>query len=180
MNNDQIIEKYIDEAVKKTASEFKRQGLLKDNKQTPFQKTETVLYNYNNFKDAVNAKLLEIETIQACGVQKKSNSVTSFVSGGSYEVKADSEKAEEKIEAIMKAMQKTQNFIKVIDDAVSSLSDDPYYNLIRMKYFEGVSRENIAEYFEVDASTISRHKNRLINMLQIKFFSDEVIDQIYA
>ncbi len=48
MNNDQIIEKYIDEAVKKTASEFKRQGLLKDNRQTPFQKTETLLYNYNN------------------------------------------------------------------------------------------------------------------------------------
>ncbi len=184
MNIDKIIQQVSDVTAKKTAQavvlELKRQGMMKDNKQTPFQKTETVLYNYNNFKDAVNAKLLEIETIQACGVQKKSNSVTSFVSGGSYEVKADSEKAEEKIEAIMKAMQKTQNFIKVIDDAVSSLSDDPYYNLIRMKYFEGVSRENIAEYFEVDASTISRHKNRLINMLQIKFFSDEVIDQIYA
>lgn len=49
-----------------------------------------------------------------------------------------------------------------------------------MKYFEGKTREEIAEHFDVDVSTISRNKNRLINLLQIRLFSDEVIYQIFS
>lgn len=180
MNNEQIIEKYIDEAVKKTASEFKRQGLLKDNRRSPFQKTETLLYNYNNFKSAIDDKIEQIKGIKDEGLPQKSKSITSFSSSPMFEVKSDSEKAEEKIESIEGSIQTTRNFIKVLDAAIDMLKDDPYYEIIRLKYFEEKSREQLAEHFECDVRTISRNKNRLVNLLQIRLFSDEYILQIFS
>lgn len=179
-NEKKLIEQTAQVTAQAVVSELKRQGLMKDNKQTPFQKTEILLYNYNNFQEAIKDKYLQIETIQAVGIPKKSSSISSFSSQPTYEIKSDADKAEEKIECIEQSIQTTKNFIKVIDAAIDVLKDDPYFDIIRMKYFEGQTREEIAEYFEVDVSTISRNKNRLINMLQIRLFSDEVIYQIFS
>jgi RNA polymerase sigma factor (sigma-70 family) len=182
--NLQIIEKTAQITAQLTAneivSELKRQSLLKNNKQTPFQKTETLLYNYNHFQDAITDKYKQIEEIESVGLPKKSKSITSFSPSPTYTIKSDDDKAEEKIEAIEQSIRTTRNFIQVIDDAIDKLKDDPYFDLIRLRYFEGESREKIAEYFNVDASTISRNKNRLVNLLQIRLFSDEVICQIFS
>jgi RNA polymerase sigma factor (sigma-70 family) len=183
-NNTSVIEKYIDDAVHLTAkevvSELKRQGLLKDNKQTPFQKTEVLLYNYTNFKAAIVDKLEQIKDIQSVGLQTKSKSVTTFSGSINYDTKSDDEKVEEKIEAIEHSIQTTRNYIKVIEAALERMKDDPYFEIIPMKYFDGKTREQIAEHFNVDVSTISRNKNRIINLLQIRLFSDEVITQIFS
>ena len=72
------------------------------------------------------------------------------------------------------------NFIKMIDIALNEIEDDPYFEIIRMKYFEGKTREEMAEHYGVDVRTISRNKNKLINLLQIKLFSDEYILQIFS
>ena len=178
--NTQIIKQYIDEAIRKYTFELRRQGLLKDNKRTPFQKTEILLYNYNNFKAAIQDKYEQIETIKKAGLPKRSTSIISFSSNATYEIKTDADKVEEKIEAIEQSIQVTKNFISIIDDALAKLKDDPYFEIIPMKYFENKTREEIAEYFDVDVSTISRNKNRLINLLQIRLFSDEVIYQIFS
>lgn len=179
-NEKKLIEQAAQATAQAVVSELKRQGLMKDNKQTPFQKTETLLYNYNNFQEAIKDKYLQIETIQTEGIPKKSSSISSFSSQATYEVKSDADKAEEKIECIEQSIQTTKNFIKVIDAAIDALKGDSYFDIIPMKYFEGQTREEIAEHFEVDVSTISRNKNRLINMLQIRLFSDEVIYQIFS
>lgn len=166
---------------KEVVSELKRQGLLKDNQRTPFQKTETLLYNYNHFKAAIDDKIEQIKEIEQVGLAKKSKDITNFSgSSSSYEVKSDEDKIEEKIEAIENSIQTTRNFVKVIESAINMLQDDPYFDIIRMKYFEGMTREDIAEYYEVDPTTISRNKNRLVNLLQIRLFSDEVIYQIFS
>ena len=178
--NTQMIEKYIDETIQRYTSELRRQGLLKNNKRTPFQKTETLLYNYNNFISAIQDKYEQIEAIKKVGLPKRSTSITTFSSSPTYEVKSDIDKTEEKIESIEQSIQVTKNFISVIDAALNMLKDDPYFEIIRMKYFEGKTREEIAEHFDVDVSTISRNKNRLINLLQIRLFSDEVIYQIFS
>lgn len=175
-----IISKTSELTAAAVVSELKRQGLMKDNKHTPFQKTETLLYNYNNFKAAIEDKFEQINTIREEGIPKKSPSITSFSGSATYEVKSDTDKAEEKIEAIEQSIQTTKNFIKVIDNAISVLKDDPYFDVIRMKYFEGKSREEIADHYQVDVSTISRNKNRIVNLLQIRLFSDEVIYQIFS
>ena len=175
----------IDHTVKKTTvetvSELKRQNLILEGKQTPFQKTETLLFNYNHFKAAINDKEEQIREIREVGLAKKGAAFSTYSGDNGYiEVKSDMEKAEEKIERIESSIKATRSFIRIIDDALESLIDDPYYELINLRYFKGLSREEIAEHFECDVKTVTRNKNRLINLLQIKLFSDEVIQQIFA
>lgn len=176
-----IIDHTVKKAVEQCVCEMKRQNLVVEGKQTPFQKTETLLFNVNNFKAVIKDKEAEIEELRQFGMRKKSASITSFSGNtGLIEVKTDAEKVEEKIEMIEFSISTTRSFIRIIEDAVSALKDDPYYDLIRLRYFEGCTGEQIAEHFDCDVRTVSRNKNRLINLLQIRLFSDEVIRQIFA
>ena len=176
-----LIDCTVKKAVAEAICELKRQQLLIDGKQTPFQKTETLLFNYNNFIDAIKEKEEQIADQKQYGLNKKSNSITSFMGGSGYiEVKSEQEKVEEKIESIESSIHVTKTFIRVIDDALAGLQDDPYYEIIQMRYFEGKKRTEIADYFLCDERTVTRNKNRLINLLQIKLFSDQVIQQMFA
>lgn len=176
-----VIDHTVRKATEEAVAELKRHSLIVEGRQSPFQKTETLLYNYNNFKAAIKDKEEQIAEIRQIGLSKKSGAVATYSGDTGYiEVKSDMEKAEEKIERIEFSMATTKNFIRIIDNAIDTLKDDVYYDLIRLRYFEGKSREEIAEYFDCDVSTVNRNKNRLINLLQIRLFSDEVIQQIFS
>lgn len=176
-----LIDCTVKKAVTEAVSELKRQQLLIDGKQTPFQKTETLLFNYKNFKSAIKEKEEQIEDLKLWGLKEKSKSITTFSeNNGFVEIKTEQEKIEEKIESIKSSIRVTKTFVKVIDDALFSLKDDPYYDLISMRYFEGKKRTEIADHFMCDERTVTRNKNRLINLLQIKLFSDQVIQQMFA
>ena len=176
-----LIDCTVNKAVEKSISELKRQNLIVEGKQSPFQKTETLLYNYNNFVSVIKEKEEQIAELRRFGLRKKSTSITSFSGGtGLVDVKSEEEKVDEKIEAIESSIVSTRGFIKIIDDAISCLQGDPYFDLIDLRYFKGWSREDIAAYFDCDVKTVTRNKNRLINLLQIRLFSDEVIRQMFA
>jgi len=177
----EFISKTSEETAKAIVSELKRQSLLKDNKQNPFQKTERLLYNYNNFKEAIDDKRKQIKTILEIGLSKKSKSITSWSgNGGLINTPSEDEKVEDKIESIESSIVVTKKFITIIDAALDKIRDDPYFEIIQMKYFDGKTREEIADDFEVDVSTITRNKNRLINALKITLFSDEVIYELFS
>lgn len=176
-----LIDQTVKKAVEQSVSELKRQNLIIDGKQTPFQKTETLLFNYNNFKEVIKDKEEQIAEMRQYGMPKRSAGITSWSGNtGLIEVKSDAEKLDEKISAIEDSIVTTKTFIRLIDDAIDTLKDDPYYDIISLRYFEGYSREEIAEHFNVDVRTVTRNKNRIINLLQIRLFSDEVIRQIFA
>ena len=176
-----LIDHTVKKAASETVAELKRQNLIVEGRQTPFQKTETLLFNYNNFIAAIKDKEEQIREIREIGLSKKSACFSTYSGNEGYvEVKSDIEKVEEKIEQIELSIRVTKNFIRIIDNALEALVNDPYYELIDLRYFEGQSREEIATYFNCDVKTITRNKNRLINLLQIKLFSDEVIQQIFS
>ena len=68
----------------------------------------------------------------------------------------------------------------MIDKSLEKLHDDEYFKIINLKYFDNKKYEEIAELLEVDVSTVSRNKNRLINMLKIYLFSDDVINELFS
>lgn len=173
------VKKYIDDAVTKTVAELKRQGLLVENRQTSFQKTEQLLYNYNNFRKAIRDKDEKINELKKSGIRKKSKSITSF-NGGEYEMVTDAEKVEDKIKEIKDSIAITRSLLAVVDDALEKLQSDQYFDIIRMRYFEELPREKIAELLQVDVSTVSRNKNRLVNVLKIMLFSDDAIMEIFS
>lgn len=159
---------------------LKKQRFLKDKKLSAYQKTEQVLYNYNNFKETIKDKREQILEISSVGLKTRSKDITFYHSGGftggdDYDVKI-----EEKIKSIEDSITLTERYIKTIDAALDKLRDDKYFDIIIMKYFQNTAVDAIAEYFDVDTSTINRNKNRLINQLKITLFSDEVIQEMLS
>jgi RNA polymerase sigma factor (sigma-70 family) len=174
-----IIELTAQTAAEKVVLELQKKGLLKDSKQSAFQKTEILLYNYYNFKNAIEDKQEQIKNIRKSGTNKKSKSITSFSSGQSFEVKDEAEKAEEQIAKLEHSITVTRSFIRMIDNSLNKLQDDKYFEIIKLKYFEGKKREEMASAFDCDEKTVTRNKNRLINQLKIDLFSDESIIEMF-
>ena len=174
-----VIEKTAQETAQQVVLEIKTKGLLKDNRHTAFKKTETLLYNYINFKSAIEEKYKHIKYLQDHGLDAKSKSITSFSQNTNYK-KDTEELVEEKINSIRQSIAITSNLVNVIDSALSMLKNDKYYDVICYKYFEKRTYDEIAEIFDVDRTTISRNKNRLINILKVYLFSDDVIKELFS
>ncbi len=66
------------DVVQELLIELKKKGFTKHNKQTAFQKTEQLLYNYMNFKQVIADKQKAIEQIKQEGIQKRSKSIVSY------------------------------------------------------------------------------------------------------
>ena len=73
----------------------------------------------------------------------------------------------------------TSKLVAKVDEAMKSIEGDPYYDVIRMFYFEGQTRESIALDYGCTETTISRNKTRLLNKLKAILFSDEVIFELF-
>ena len=125
----------INQAVKQTVAELKRNGLIKENRLNSFQKTEKILYLYPQMRQNV------------------------------FKYDFDGLKI-------------TAEFVDLIDEALSGISHDPYYEIIPMKYFSGFTHEQIAEHFDVQPAAISKQRKRLINQLRGVIFSDDFITEL--
>lgn len=70
----------------------------------------------------------------------------------------------------------SRSVIKLIDEAIEVISDDPYIDLITYIYKDGKKIEEIAELTNMDERTIYRHKKRLIKRLAVIFYGDEALE----
>lgn len=73
----------------------------------------------------------------------------------------------------------TKRIVDQIELALKEIDKDIYYDIIPMFYFEHKTRESIAEHFRTSERTITRNKSRLINLLKLKLFSDDVIFELF-
>ncbi|MSA02928.1 hypothetical protein GKG47_14165 [Lactonifactor sp. BIOML-A3] len=168
----------VDDQMDNFIFKLRRTGLMKDDTRTPFQKTEWVLYKYNEFLKVIASREKDIIDTEIYGVKQKSKSITSFGRANGY-IKDDDEKKEEKIKELSQENETTKKFINTVDTAIDTIRDDPWIEIISLKYFMGYSNVKCAELLECDEKTIRRHRNRLINTLSIQLFSDEVITSLF-
>jgi DNA-directed RNA polymerase specialized sigma subunit len=66
-----------------------------------------------------------------------------------------------------------------VDGALASISTDYYKDIIYMYYFQGWTREEVAEHYNTSVTTISRNKRRLLDQLSDSLFSDDRIYEIF-
>ena len=121
MDIDNIIEKTVTETVTK----LKLAGMLKDDTDTAYEKTEKLLKMYNDIKLTDN------------------------------------------------------KIVPVLNRALDAIRDDEYFQIIELAYFENRSREYIAEYFDIEVSTVSRNKKRLVNIISRMIFTNDVIKELF-
>lgn len=175
-------EQLINDTVSKTVEELMKQKLIKKKDLNTYQKTEQILYNYNNFKNVVKDKQEMIEQIKQVGISKTSCSFIPMPQDTGFKyMPSEQEKNDAAIAELESSIAVTSNFIKLIDNALKTIKGDPYYEVIEKCYFDGKKHSAVANEWvtPIDETTIGRNKNRLIKKLSIYLFSDDVIKELY-
>ena len=169
---------------KAVVEELKAQGLLgtkkESNSKNAYQKTESLLYNYMNFKKIIKEYGEEMEAVSKYGVSKESKSVVEYKpkGGTSKGLESDIEATYGALHTIQRSIDTTQGVVNAIDSALKFLENDPYYSIIPLRYFDGCTQEDIAARLGVSQVTISLNKNRLVQALSLRLFPDLAIKDL--
>lgn len=163
------------EITKIVLEELEIMGFLKKKNKT-FQNTELILYNYKKIEESIKQRKDQIKELKKCGLPKKSKSITSIeISGLKIE---ENDLLDSTIKNIEKSIIKTEVTLNFINKIIQKFANDPYFEIIKLKYFEEKTEEQIAEYFQRDISTINRNKNRLINNIKTYLLPNDLITDL--
>lgn len=66
--------------------------------------------------------------------------------------------------------------VDFIDCALEEIKDEYYGGIIKMIYFDKMKIEDIANKINCDKATLYRHRNRLLDILSIRFFGKDVLE----
>lgn len=82
------------------------------------------------------------------------------------------------IEGLIEDIKKTQLVINRIDRIIKKFKTDKYIDIIKLKYFENKTQQEIAETLDKDTSTIWRNNKRLINEIKVYLFPNDVVKEL--
>lgn len=184
INKSEMVEfaEIVAQAVIKAISQNGNSGKqLPKQEKTAFQKTEQLLYNYNGFKRIINERMQEIEDLRKYGVPQKSSGAmgervqTSRTNVG---IVLEEESVEAAVRSVQASVEQTIRAINLIDKSMNALRNDPYYEVLPMRYFEGRTQEDIAVVFGCSQQNISNNKNRLVRELSMRIFPNQTVNEM--
>lgn len=163
--------------------ELEIRGYIKTNYST-FKNVERILYEYPKLKASITEREKQIKELREFGLPGKSKSITGLPTNTTRKDKEDI--IDESIDSLNKHIFKTRVIIKHIDSVINTLKDDPYFEIIKLKYFDGKTHEQIAEYFDsklkkkniTSLSTITTNKNRLIEQIRPLLLPNDLIGEL--
>ncbi len=164
-------------------NELEIRGFIKNNYST-FKNVERILYEYPKLKNSILERENQIEELKEYGIPEKSKSITGLSDNTIRKDKEDI--ISDSIDSLNKHIFKTRVIIKHIDSVINTLKDDPYFDIIKLKYFEGKTHEQIAEHFDrknnkkesTSTSTIAINKNRLIEEIRPLLLPNDLISEL--
>ena len=161
--------------------ELFRLGVLKYNRSTK-KNTEIILRNYNKLKKSISLHQEQIADLKENGVQHSQPPIRKVVQG--Y-IKPDEESiVEETIKRLETNIRKTKAFLKHIDRSINAFKNDPYFDAIKLYYFEEKTFPEIAEYYDskmrkkdakTSPTTISTNVYRILDDLKILLFPNDYL-----
>lgn len=154
-------------------------------KNNAYAKTETILKNYSRMNRSLKFLEEKLERLK----KEKQELTASIVKSNRAVLKEENqnyyytdETLENSINELQQLIIKTKEELAFINKCLSEISDDDYYDIIKLWYLkekkQRYTREQIAEYFDCDVDTITRNRKRLINELKFLLFSKESIDDL--
>lgn len=173
----EIVATAVVSALKKEGIVGKAKSDIKD--KSVYQRTEQLLYRYNDFKKIIKTAAEDIENLRKYGVPQKDGSIVSYGghSGLPQGIVLEEESVEDAVRTVQANVQGTVHAVRLIDKGLEALKRDPYYKILEMRYFEGRTQEDIAVEFKCDQRTIGRNKSRLVNELALQLFPNEMINE---
>lgn len=175
----QELENLIKETVKSTILELGIGNIQQKPEKTAYQKTEQLLYNYNNFQRVVKEKLEQIEELKKYGVPHKGAAVHSYVGGGTvHGLCTVDETVDNAVHTVQESVQKITHVLNMIDTAMKGIKNDPWYQTLEMRYFDGVGQDEIAKIMNCTQPNVSYHKSRLVKEIALRLFPSDVIKEM--
>jgi len=150
-------------------------------KRNSYQKTESVLKNYNKIKKSL--LLLEQELKE---LKKEKKKISESISKTNKVALKDSENnyyytdetLENRINELSQLIIKVKAEIMFIDNCLNEIKNDEYYEIITLFYFHNKTAEYLAERFVTSTQTIYFNKKRLIHELSYLIVPLDKMDEI--
>lgn len=175
-----IEEKTKEEIVKRVLGELKNKNLLKSPK-SAYKSTEKILYSLNVLPEAIKlideeVKKLEEEAKCIPIPTAKSNTLILKEQNNTY-VYGD-ETLATRISELKQISLKAKSQVRLTKKALLKISNNKWYKIIPMYYFEEKTIEAIAEELNCSVGTVSMNKKELINKLKVYIFPDTFINEL--
>lgn len=136
-----------------------------------FRKMEEILRNYPKYQ-----KRIEVEIENLKNPQIKKSCGPGGQGGNSYDYKSEVEQIEELKQRISNNISRYKEIIFRIDECLSMVQDHKDYVFIKMRYFDKMTYEDIAEKLDVEVRTTYRIRNNILAALEIHFKTQKLIE----
>ena len=136
-----------------------------------FRKMEEILRNYPKYQKRIK---MEIENLQ--NPQLKKSCGPGGQGGSNYNFKSEMEQIEELKQRISNNISRYEEIIFRIDECLNMVQDHKDYDFIRMKYFDKMTYEEIAEKLGVSLMSTYRMRNNILSALEIHFKTQRLIE----
>lgn len=174
------LENIIKDTVKATLAELNLGKEQPKSEKSAYQKTEILLYNYRGFQRVIREKQTQIEELRKYGVPHKGEAIHTYTgNGGNIRgLSTEDESVDSAVDDVEKSVREVQAAIDKINSGMVYLQSDPYYSILEMKYFDGMSVDDISKEFSCTPPNITYHKNRLVKELSLRLFPNDVIKEM--
>ncbi len=174
-----IINATIERIVAGTVEDIKSDNIHALDPKSIYSKTESLLYNLPQLKKAVQERREQISEIERYGLPKASKSFTVFIPNSGYvDTISEYEKKENKLEQLHGVINELESRIAQIEAAVDTVKDDPYFPIIKMRYYDKKTNAQIAERLKCDEGTVKRHKNKMLESIRFSLFRDVILEDM--
>lgn len=130
-----------------------------------FKATEKRLYAYPLIRNKIKDDRERIEEIEQYGLREKSHSITRFMRSGT---RLDPEEIKAGILIDLRAqIENDLHEILQIEKALKQIEDDDYSDIIKYKYFEQKSDDEIADLMHCAPRTVRTHKSTLVRRISV-------------
>lgn len=136
-----------------------------------FRKMEEILRNYPKYK-----KRIEVEIEHLKNPQIKKTCGHGGQGGNNYDYKSEIEQIEELKQRISNNISRYKEIIFRIDECLNMVEDHKDYNFIKMKYFDKMTYEEIAEKLDIHIANTYKMRNRILEVLEIHFKTQRLIE----
>jgi len=130
-----------------------------------FSATEKRLYAYPIIKLKIASDREHIVEIQQNGAPGRSKIVIGLQKSGTR--LTPEQIADVLIQDIKAQVAENEHEIETMDKALMTIAGDPYEDIIRLKYFEGKSGEEIAVILSCDPRSVVRHRSHLVGRIAV-------------
>ena len=156
---------------------LKEQGIYTE--RDSFQQTKMLLNRYSKFKKQIETNEKAITEIHEKGLPpQKKTTLTERIQGGIQDYRGIPEKEQDQIERIEQENTDLSRLVNKTEAALRFIEDEPFYDIVRMKYIENKTIEQIAEQLDMPNRTVYRRMDILIREMRDYIFMNNIIKNL--